>query len=163
MARFRYRMQSVLNLKMKMETQAQQEFALAKAALDEEEEKLEALKLRKAGYEAQAQNLLKDVLRIREIIDNKAAILRMDEYIKAQIFQVRLAEEQVDKARERLKEVIQERKTQETLRDKAFEEFMKEEGRAESKEIDQLTSYTYGQKQINEAIPKRNNGKVLPE
>lgn len=155
MARFRYRMQSVLNLKLKMETQAQQEFGMAKAALDEEEEKLEALKLRKAGYEAEAEILLKDKLKVREIIDNKTAILRMDEYIKAQMFQVRLAEEQVDKARERLKEVMQERKTQETLRDKAFEEFMKEENRAESKEIDQLTSYTYGQKQIEEAVPKK--------
>lgn len=155
MARFRYRMQSVLNLKLKMETQAQQEFGMAKAALDDELEKLEALKVRKAGYEAEAAELLKDSLKIREIMDNKTAILRMDEYIQAQVFQVRLAEEQVDKARERLKEVMKERKTQETLRDKAFEEFMKEENRAESKEIDQLTSYTYGQKQIEETVPKR--------
>lgn len=155
MARFRYRMQSVLNLKMKMETQAQQEFGMAKAALDDELAKLKALELRKAGYEEEAGRLLKDTLKVREIIDNKTAILRMDEYIKAQMFQVRLAEEQVDKAREHLKEVMQERKTQETLRDKAFEEFLKEENRAESKEIDQLTSYTYGQKQIEEAVSKK--------
>lgn len=155
MARFRYRMQSVLNLKLKMETQAQQEFGMAKAALDDELEKLEALKIRKAGYEAEAEKLLKDSLKIRDIMDNKTAILRMDEYIQAQLFQVRLAQEQVDKARERLKEVMKERKTQETLRDKAFEEFLKEESRAESKEIDQLTSYTYGQKQLEEYEPRK--------
>ena len=50
MARFRYRMQSILNIKMKMETQAKQEFAAAKAVLDEEEEKLEKLKARMAVY-----------------------------------------------------------------------------------------------------------------
>lgn len=147
MARFRYRMQSVLNIKLKMETQAKQEFAAAKAALDEEEEKLEGLKLRKAEYEKKAEILLADKLKVREIMENKTAILRMDDYIKAQILQVRLAEGQLEKAREHLKEVMMERKTHETLREKAFEEFLQEEKQAESKEIDQLTSYTYGQKQ----------------
>ena len=33
MARFRYSMQSILNIKMKMETQAKQEFSTARAAL----------------------------------------------------------------------------------------------------------------------------------
>lgn len=150
MARFRYRMQSVLNIKMKMETQAKQEFAAAKLALDEEEEKLEALRKRKSDYEAAARNLLKDKLRVRDILDNKTAILRMDEYIKAQLLQVRLAEEEVEKARRRLQEVMMERKTHETLKEKAFAEFLMEENRAESKEIDQLTSYTYGQKQEEE-------------
>ena len=151
MARFRYRMQSILNVKLKMETQAKQDFAAAKIALDEEEEKLSALKERKAAYEKEAELLLKDHLKVRDIIDNKTAILRMDEYISAQILQVRLAAEQVEKARERLTEVMKDRKMHETLKEKAFEEFLKEENRAESKEIDQLTSYTYGQKQINEA------------
>ena len=146
MARFRYRMQSILNVKLKMETQAKQDFAAAKIALDEEEEKLSALKERKAAYEKEAELLLKDHLKVRYIIDNKTAILRMDEYISAQILQVRLAAEQVEKARERLTEVMKDRKMHETLKEKAFEEFLKEENRAESKEIDQLTSYTYGQR-----------------
>lgn len=34
MARFRYSMQSILNIKMKMETLAKQEFSAARAALD---------------------------------------------------------------------------------------------------------------------------------
>lgn len=148
MARFRYRMQSILNIKLKMETQAKQEFATAKAVLDEEEEKLEMLRARKADYESRAEELLKEHLNVRDIMDNKTAILRMDEYISAQILQVRLAAEQVEKARQRLAEVMKERKMHETLREKAFEEFLQEENRAESKEIDQLTSYTYGQKQM---------------
>ncbi len=147
MARFRYRMQSILNIKIKMETQAKQDFAAAKAVLDEEEEKLEKLKARKAVYESEAETLLKEHLNVRDIMDNKTAILRMDEYIGAQTLQVRLAAEQVEAARQRLTEVVKERKMHETLREKAFEEFMQEENRAESKEIDQLTSYTYGQKQ----------------
>lgn len=152
MARFRYRMQSVLNIKLKMETQAKQEFSAARAVLDEEEEKLLKLKERKAAYEKEAEILLKDHLKVRDIIDNKTAILRMDEYISAQLLQVRLAAEELEKARKRLSDVMKERKMHESLREKAFEEFVKEENRAESKEIDQLTSYVYGRKQSNEEI-----------
>lgn len=146
MARFRYRMQNILNIKLKMETQARQEFASAKLALDEEEQKLAALYQRKQGYEGEAERLLKGGLHVREIMDNKEAILRMDEYIAEQMLNVQKAQQYLERMREKLQEVIQERKTHETLREKAFEEFMKEENRRESKEIDELTSYTYGQK-----------------
>lgn len=148
MARFRYRMQSILNIKMKMETQAKQEFAAAKSALDEELERLDCLKRRKEDYEAQARELLKSHLHVLDIKDNQTAILRMDEYIQAQRLQVQLAEKQVEAAREKLKGVMVERKTHESLKEKEFDEFVKEENRSESKEIDQLTSYTYGQKQL---------------
>lgn len=158
MARFRYRMQSILNVKLKLETQAKQDFAAAKAFLDEEEEKLNALRDRKTAYEQEAELLLQNQLNVRDIIDNKTAILRMDEYINAQILQVRLAEEAVERAREHLTEIMKDRKMHETLKEKAFEEFLKEENRAESKEIDQLTSYTYGQKQMNETGQINANG-----
>lgn len=45
---------------------------------------------------------------------------------------------------------MQERKTQEILKEKAFEAFLQEEKAAESKEIDELTSYTHGQKTDND-------------
>ncbi len=42
-----------------------------------------------------------------------------------------------------MNEVVQERKVQEKLREKAFEEFKHELAEAETKEIDELVSYTY--------------------
>lgn len=147
MARFHYRMQSILDIKMKMETQAKQEFAAAKAALDDEVSKLEELRRRKEAYEQEARKLLSGRLRVQEIADNKEAILRMEEYIDGQKERVRLAEQKVEAAREALTEVMKERKTHETLREKEFELFLQDENRQESKEVDELTSYTYGQKQ----------------
>lgn len=155
MARFRYRMQSILDIKMKLETQAKQEFAGAKAVLDAENEKLEALKERKAGYEAEAQKLLKGELKVQKIVDNKSAILKMDDYILAQKAQVKQAEEKLEEARERLTEVMQDRKMHEKLKEHAFEEFLSEEKKQEGKEVDELTSYTYGQR-IQEAGERRN-------
>lgn len=146
MAVFRYKMQSILDIKLKMETQAKQEFAQAKLILDREEEKLEALYARKREYEERAKDLLNGKLDLQEISDNNVAILRTDEFITEQKKRVSKAEQLLEKARVKLQEVMQERKVQETLKEKAFEAFLQEEKQQESKEIDQLTSYKYGQK-----------------
>lgn len=146
MARFRYSMQNILNIKMKMETQAKQEFSSARAALDEEEERLRVLNDRKSGYEERAASLLSGTLNLRDIGENRAAILCMEDYIAQQQINVSRAEKKLEMAREKLTEVRMERKTHETLKEKAFQEFLMEEKRQESKEIDQLTSYTYGQR-----------------
>ena len=146
MAKFRYSMQSILNIKTKMETQAKQEFSAAKYTLDKEEEKLENLKKRKSDYEEEAHMLLQGTLKVRDIEDNKNAILMMDQYIAEQKRQVKKAQDELERAREKLADVMKERKMHETLREKAFENFLQEENRQEGKSIDELTSYTYGQK-----------------
>ncbi|MBD5459573.1 MAG: flagellar export protein FliJ [Lachnospiraceae bacterium] len=146
MARFRYRMQSILNIKLKMETQAKQEFAMAKIALDNEEQKLQNLVERRLSYEDEARRLLYGGLHVNKIRESKEAVRCMDEYIREQEKRVQKAQELLERARVRLQEVMMERKTHEKLREKAFEEFLQEESRRESKEIDELTSYTYGQK-----------------
>ena len=152
MARFRYSMQSILNIKLKLETQARQEFSAARAALDEEEARLQALFDRKSGYESRRTTLLSGRLNLREIEENKTAILCMEDYIERQQMNVDTAERKLEEARERLTEVRMERKTHETLRDKAFQEFLMEEKKQESKEIDQLTSYTYGQRRAQASV-----------
>lgn len=146
MARFRYSMQSILNIKLKMETQAKQEFSAARAVLDAEEEKLQQLLDRKAGYEKEAERLLDGNLNLRDIEENKTAILCMDSFIAGQRDKVRTAEKNLETARVKLTEVMTERKTHETLKEKAFEQFLEDEKRQESKEVDELTSYKYGER-----------------
>lgn len=147
MAKFKYRLQNILNIKRKMEDQARQDFSTARMLLDEEEARLQALIARKAEYEEEARALREGVLKIRELEENKNAILTLENFVSAQRVQVDKAARNLEKARIRMTEAMQERKTQERLREKAFEEFLMEENRAESKVIDELTSYTYGQKQ----------------
>lgn len=152
MARFRYRMQSILDIKLKMETQARQEFAEARMRLDQEEERLAALKERRESYERRAREQLMGALNCRDMAENKEALLRMDEYIARQLLQVREAENRLERAREKLAEVMKERKSHETLKEKAFEQFLLDEKRQEGKEVDELTSYTYGQRQKEKAV-----------
>ncbi len=150
MSVFRYSMQSILNIKLKMETQAKQEFAAAKNQLDEEEKRLAGLFERKAAYEDEARSLLTGILKVREIEDTKNAILMMDQYIAEQQKRVKRAADKLEKARQKLSDVMKERKMQEALREKAFENFLQEEKRQEGKAVDELTSYTYSQqRQVN--------------
>ena len=146
MAKFRYRMQSILEIKKKLEEQAKNEFAAAMAALNEEEDKLEQLKKRKEAYEDEGRALRENTLNIMDIIENKEALLRMDEFIADQQLNVKRAQDRMEGARLALQTAMQESKTQEKLREKAFEQFVKEENKRESKEIDELVSYTYGRK-----------------
>lgn len=146
MARFIYRMQSILDIKTKMEEQAKMEFAAARMRLDEEEEKQRVLEERKNAYEEKGRALLRDSLKVLEIMENQDAIARMDEFIALQQKNVEKAQQLLEEARVSLQMAMQESKTQEKLKEKAFEEFIHEENAREAKEVDELTSYTHGRK-----------------
>ena len=122
MARFIYRMQNILEIKRKLEEQARMEYGLARAKLNEEEEKLEQLRRRKADYEELSRQLLQETLKRREVREAKEAILRMDEFIERQKQEIRKAEQALEQERIKLKKAIQERKIHEKLRENAYEE-----------------------------------------
>ncbi|MDE6847240.1 MAG: flagellar export protein FliJ [Lachnospiraceae bacterium] len=146
MAKFTYRMQSILNIQYQLETQAKMELGRAQMKLMEEEEKLQRLIDRKEAYLEEGRRMRSDVLHVGDLKDNRNAMLIMDEMIEAQRGQVAQAQKVVEAARLRLQEVMQERKMHERLKEKALEQFMREENAAEGKAVDELTSYTYGQR-----------------
>ncbi|MCI8896686.1 MAG: flagellar export protein FliJ [Lachnospiraceae bacterium] len=146
MAKFVYRMQSLLNIQYQLETQAKMELGRAQMRLTQEEEKLQGLIDRKTAYLEEGRRLRSSRLHIMDLKDNRNAMLIMDEKIEDQREQVKFAEKHVEEARNRLQEVMKERKMHEKLREKAFVEFVREENAAEHKAVDELTSYTYGQR-----------------
>ncbi len=154
MARFRYKMQSILDIKENLETKAKQDFAAANKRLQEELDKLEQLKLRKEQYLEEGVKLRTEVLDIQKMKENKMAVLKMDEYIQLQNLEIKKASKAVEAARAALQEVMQERKAHEKLKENAFQDFLKEEQANENKEIDQLTTYTHGQKLMEENASK---------
>lgn len=146
MAKFRYRMQSILNIKYQLENQAKMDLGRARVRLMEEEEKLQTLIDRKEAYLEEGRRMRSKTLHVSELRDNSNAVSVMDEMIERQKEQVAKAEEAVEAARVRLQEVMQERKMHERLKEKALEQFRREENAAEFKSVDELTSYTYGQR-----------------
>ena len=149
MAKFAYRMQSILDIKEKMEGQAKIAYGVANAKLMDEQGKLQQIMIRKAGYESQARNLVNgtiDVPKIKECkraVDSRKAIDVLKSKQRSQMMNVHVAEKNVEAARLKLNEVMMERKTHERLKEQAFEVFKQEMQYAENKEIDELVSYTY--------------------
>ncbi len=141
-------MQSVLNIKQQTENQTKMEFAVAQADLNKELDLLQEYIDRKERYLQEAEELRqKESLKLQDILDNQYAVAQMDVMIKQQNSKVKQQEQVVERVRVRLTRNIQERKMQETLRDRAFAEFMEEQKQEEAKENDQRTSFTYGQRQ----------------
>ncbi|MBR0091879.1 MAG: flagellar export protein FliJ [Lachnospiraceae bacterium] len=148
MARFRYRMQSILDLKYKTEGQAKTEFGIAQRELNEEIAKLDELYARKEAYFQAGRSMRgSDALPVMEIMQNDAWLERMDDMIEQQIKQVQYAEQVVEEKRAILTVEVQERKMQERLREKAYEQFLMDEKAAEFKENDERSAFVYGQKE----------------
>ena len=144
MTRFSFRLESILQIKIKLEEQAKMEFAAAKMRLNEEEDKLQALKDRKEQYEEELKKLYLGTLDVRRINSTAGAIKVTETQIKTQGFAVKRAQKKVDAATTKLNTVMQERKSMEKLKENKFAEYMQAYNEEESKQTDELISYQYG-------------------
>lgn len=143
MAKFIYKMQNILDIKNKLETQEKTAFAIEVQKLRTEEERLERIRKEIEYYLELIRGQGEKRLNILELKRCNAALEYKKNEEKVQIQHVKMAEKNVDIARARLNKVMVERKTQEVLKEKAFEEFVKELNESEKKEVDELVSFTY--------------------
>lgn len=150
MAKFLYRMQNILDIKYKLEETAKQEYAEAVRLLAIEEEKLELLEHRRYGYYLDYNDSIKGRLDFVKIDECGNAMDIMDEMIVAQNEVIREKSKEVEKARNKLNTVMQERKMHEKLKENKFEEFKQEINEAEAKETDQVVSYQFNNKNAEE-------------
>lgn len=146
MAKFRYRMQNILDIKKKLETQAKIAYGIANQKYLDEQQKLQEIVLRRSSYEKKLRESMTGTINVKEVTRARADVNTMKTLMRRQMVEVHKAELALEDARRALNEIIQERKTHEKLKEKAFMQFMEEEKAAESKEIDQLVSYTYNNK-----------------
>ncbi len=143
MAKFRFKLQSILDIKLKLESQAKIAYGQANAKLRKEEAALQMLITQRSMYEKRAVELVSGNISIRDIKENRQSIDIMKSKIRAQMMVVHAAEKQVEAARLKLNEMIMERKTFEKLREHAFEEFKQEVAYEENQAVNELVSYTY--------------------
>lgn len=143
MAKFLYRMQNILDIKMKLEETAKQEYAEARHRLDDEERKLAALHDRKQIYCEQYRQAIQGALDFLEIESRGNAMDIIDEMISAQEEMVRKRSKELEQARQKLNQVMQERKMHEKLKEKQFEIFKLEFNAQESKATDEVAGYQF--------------------
>ena len=147
MAKFVYRMQNILDIKNKLEIQAKNSYAVARMRLNKEEEKLDPLFAQKKAYEDAYRQQLSGSIDVRQINICKNAIELSKNMIKKQLVEVKVASLNLEAAQKRLGEIMKERKIQEKLREKAYEEFLQELNDQEKKEIDELVSFRFEQEE----------------
>lgn len=146
MAVYKYKMQGVLDIKEKLETQSKQEFANANLKLMEEEALLEQIRQRKQEYIDEGVQLRLKVIDPVAIDINKRSVEVIEDNEKAQEREVAVARKNVEAARKKMMDARTETKIYEKLKENDFKEFMIEEGKAESKEIDELNSFRFSEK-----------------
>ncbi len=150
MAKFIYSMENILNIKYKLEDQAKSDYALAKAELDRQQEILWQLHERRTGYSDRLTESISSTLNLQEIRQLQEAVENMKYRIRIQAGVVKKAEKKVELAEQKLTFAMKERKTHEKLKENAFEVFKQEVQAQESKEIDELTSFRYGIKALQQ-------------
>ena len=143
MKKFRYSMESILKIKLKLEEQAKLAYAGARNRLTMEEEKLAGMELRKASYEDEQRKLGTSKLNIIKMRQLSDAIEIMKINIKQQTVVVKTATQRLEIARIRLNDAMIERKTQEKLKEKAWQEYLMEATAEEQKDIDERNSFNY--------------------
>ena len=97
MAKFVYRMQSILDIKYKLEEQAKQQYMEVSARLNDARKELDALHTRKMNYLNAYRELLVEKLDVLEIESCKSSILIMDDYIANQKLVVSRIEEELER------------------------------------------------------------------
>lgn len=143
MKKFRYNLENLLQVKLKLEDQAKIAYGAARLRLTKEEEKLAELQRKKASYEEEQRELRKARLDLVRIRKSAEAIEIMEQKVKQQAAAVRNATQRLEVARIRLNDAMVERKTQEKLKEKAWEEYLLEFDAEERKEVDELNSFQY--------------------
>ncbi|MBB2182739.1 flagellar FliJ family protein [Lachnospiraceae bacterium MD1] len=150
MKKFRYSMENLLQIKCKLEEQAKIAYGNARLKLTQEEEKLEQMHQKKASFQEELRLLRSDKLDLLKIKHCEESIEIMNMNIKQQTTVVRNAAQRLEVARIRLNNAMVERKTQERLKEKAWEEYLLEFDAEERKEVDERNSFHYSSPTLDE-------------
>ncbi len=147
MAKYNYKLQSLLTIKEKLEEQKKNEFAKQNNILQEELNKLKSMyEDIDSVVQQQKENQTKSIkpydlkLYIQYIEKLKQDIKKQEVVIKKQ-------KEITEQARFDLLEQTKAKKSLEKLKEKDFEAFLEEEKKQEQKMIDEIVSYKYNAKE----------------
>ena len=144
MAKFIYKMQSLLNIKEKLEEQEKTAYGLAKATLNEEEQRLAEFVAKKNRYIEEKRVEMSSSIHVQELTLLEHAIKSMEYRVEEQVLVVKRAEREVMLAQARLENAMKERKIQEKLKEHALDEFKLELEAKEQQEINELVSFRFG-------------------
>ncbi|NLX77379.1 MAG: flagellar export protein FliJ [Clostridiaceae bacterium] len=141
MARFKFQLQSFLNLKKQLEKNIKNELGIAIQRYQHEltvlseirqEKESQHEEFRKEGMTATTAFRLKERLQYIKVMENKERV---------QVDRVNEEKENVDKIRKRLIEIMKEKKILEKLRERKLTEFRKEQEKKQQLIVDEIVCF----------------------
>ncbi len=146
MAKYTYKLQTLINIKEKLEEQKKNELAVQNNKLNIEKSTLDSLYLELSDVleeQEKKQSSKLNSFQIRQYIQytNKIKL-----EIEEQIIVVEKEEKIKEKIRLELLEYTKAKKSLEKLKEKDYENYLEEEKRIEQKIVDEIVSYKYNSK-----------------
>lgn len=145
MAKFNFKLQSLLNVKTHLEDNLKNELGKAVSKLEAEKRKLSSLESQKEEYILKFNQEVKKTT-VDKLKEFNSYISLLTAKIRLQKENVNYASTNVDKVRGELIEAAKQREILDRLKEKKLEEFRKEEIKEEQKLNDEIVSFRTGEK-----------------
>lgn len=149
LARFQFRLQKVLEMREQKEKLLQKRFMELLAAAEFEKNELRKLLERQEWYRNELIAKQRGTLEVGEVMNYLAYLESLAQWIDEQRIRVREAEERAEEARLDLLRASQEKKAVEKLKEKQYEDWVKEQQRAEIIFLDEISSVRYNKAQAD--------------
>ncbi len=142
--RFKFRLQSVLNLKEKKLEDERMALAQILRVLEDQKDTLLSLNDKKEQIEKSFDNANKEVaLDIQNIVNTRNYLEKISNEIKTQFEIIKKTQIEFDEQTQKVNEAYKELKVLEKLKEKQYEEFLKEFRQNETKELDDIVISRY--------------------
>ena len=145
MAKFTFRLQNFLNVKEQIESQKKNEYGQALQRLEQERERKRVLELELGEMIGLFRQTLSTRIDPNDIRRCNNRIERLKVWLVEQMERIKAAEQFAEQKRLELVEAMKQRQMIETVRERNFEEYRKEEQKAEQKAVDGIVSYRYAE------------------
>jgi flagellar protein FliJ len=143
MANFVFKMQSLLNIKTQMEESLKNELGKAIQKLELEKNKLKKIEIDRDECINNLKLKSTKGIIVYKIQEYNSYISLLKERMKIQKENINYAQNVVDKYREQLIKMMQEKEMLEKLKDKKYQEYLLEQAKADHKVNDEVISYKY--------------------
>lgn len=142
--RFKFRLQSVLNLKEKKLEDERMALAQILRVLEDQKDTLLSLNDKKEQIEKSFDNANKEAaLDIQNIVNTRNYLEKISNEIKTQFEIIKKTQIEFDEQTQKVNEAYKELKVLEKLKEKQYEEFLKEFRQNETKELDDIVISRY--------------------
>lgn len=142
--RFKFRLQSVLNLKEKKLEDERMALAQILRVLEDQKDTLLSLNDKKEQIEKSFDNANKEAaLDIQNIVNARNYLEKISNEIKTQFEIIKKTQIEFDEQTQKVNEAYKELKVLEKLKEKQYEEFLKEFRQNETKELDDIVISRY--------------------